>query len=45
MKVPLSKPYVDKEMKDRVLEVIIPGSIFLETSAKILRKSLPSSSG
>ena len=34
MKVPLSKPYVDKEMKDRVLEVIDSGQYILGNHCK-----------
>ena len=34
MKEPLSKPYVDKEMKDRVLEVIDSGQYNLANQCK-----------
>ena len=38
MKVPLSKPYVDKEMKDRVLEVIDSGQYILGSQCKDFEK-------
>jgi dTDP-4-amino-4,6-dideoxygalactose transaminase len=38
MKVPLSKPYVDKEMKDRVLEVIDSGQYILGSQCKEFEK-------
>jgi len=38
MKVPLSKPYVDKEMKDRVLEVIDSGQYILGKECKDFEK-------
>jgi len=38
MKVPLSKPYVDKEMKDRVLEVIDSGQYILGNQCKDFEK-------
>ncbi len=38
MKVPLSKPYVDKEMKDRVLEVIDSGQYILGNHCKDFEK-------
>jgi dTDP-4-amino-4,6-dideoxygalactose transaminase len=38
MKVPLSKPYVDKEMKDRVLEVIDSGQYILGNQCKEFEK-------
>jgi dTDP-4-amino-4,6-dideoxygalactose transaminase len=38
MKVPLSKPYVDKEMKDRVLEVIDSGQYILGGQCKDFEK-------
>jgi perosamine synthetase len=38
MKVPLSKPYVDKEMKDRVLEVIDSGQYILGNECKDFEK-------
>jgi len=38
MKVPLSKPYVDREMKDRVLEVIDSGQYILGNQCKDFEK-------
>jgi perosamine synthetase len=38
MKVPLSKPYVDQEMKDRVLEVIDSGQYILGNECKDFEK-------
>ncbi|HXX33939.1 MAG TPA: DegT/DnrJ/EryC1/StrS family aminotransferase [Thermodesulfobacteriota bacterium] len=38
MKVPLSKPYVDKEMKDRVLDVIDSGQYILGNQCKDFEK-------
>ncbi len=38
MKVPLSKPYVDMEMKERVLEVIDSGQYILGNNCKIFEK-------
>jgi dTDP-4-amino-4,6-dideoxygalactose transaminase len=38
MKVPLSKPYVDQEMKDRVLEVIDSGQYILGNQCKDFEK-------
>ena len=38
MKVPLSKPYVDQEMKDRVLEVIDSGQYILGSHCKEFEK-------
>lgn len=38
MKVPLSKPYVDQEMKERVLEVIDSGQYILGTNCKEFEK-------
>lgn len=38
MKIPLSKPYVDKEIKDRVLEVIDSGQYILGRNCKEFEK-------
>ena len=43
MKIPLSKPYVDQEIKDKVLEVIDSGNYILGSQSKHFEKEFAQS--